>query len=332
MSLSVFCSPELAPLAGALGFSLCSDLPSLSPSPKGVKQAWALGKQEVVCQVQTADQLWQLRPLALFVAAFGEPLRLGSFQEGLRAYGGLIASEWRTPQQGALLFVHNPTDSPLTGGVFPAFEERLVDAGETVIWAHDFPIGASENYLGAYAGLVKSEPSLLTAHIRPDPFPGARVFVLGKPGERGEVTLFNAGPGESVEITFGEMPAVFSVGVSQVVAVPEALAPHLWLLPETTWLGPHWELTHSGELIAHPSLQESTITGDNEPRTAQLVFEGKSPESVWLNGVPTVGNELLLLPGENTIRVRGEHGPAFVIPDGACFQVELTEWTTQSSQ
>ena len=332
MSLSVFCTPELASLATVLGFSQRSDLPCLPPSPESVKQAWAQGTREVICQVQTPDQLWSLRPLALFAAAFGEPLRSGSFHEGLRAYGGLVAHEWRTAQQGALLFAHNPTDVPVIGSVFPAFEERRIEAGETVIWAHDFPIGPSENYLGAYAGLVKSEPSLLTAHIRPDPHPGARFFVTGKPGERGEVTIFNAGPGEAVEIVFGETPAVFPVGVSQVVAVPEALAPHLWLLAETTWLGPSWELTHAGALIAHTALQETVITGDNEPRNAQLVFEESSPESVWLNGVPVTGTELTLLPGENTLRVRGEHGPAFVIPDGACFQVELTEWTAQSSQ
>lgn len=332
MSLSVFCPSELASLATALGFSQRSDLPCLPPSPQKVKQAWAQGTPEVVCAVDTVEQLWRLRPLALFAAAFGEPLRSGSFQAGLRTSGGFIASEWRTAQQGALLFVHNPTDSPLTGSVFPAFEERTLEAGETVIWAHDFPIGLSENYLGAYAGLVKSEAMLLTAHIRPDPHPGARVFVIGKPGDRAEVTLFNAGPGEAVEIVFGETPAVSSVGVSQVVAVPETLAPHLWLLPETTWLGSHWELTHAGALVAHPTLQETRITGDNEPRTAQLIFEGAPADSVWLNGVPVTSSELTLLPGENTLQVRGEPGPAFILPDGACFQVELTEWATQSSQ
>jgi hypothetical protein len=335
MPLFVCVPPALFSLADALGLARRDSATLASASPIAVRRAWAQGAREVVCRVETVTELWALRPLALFAAAFGEPLRSGTFHEGLRAYGGLVASEWRTKQQGALLLAHNPTDAPVMGSVFPAFDEREIAAGETLLWAHDFPLGPAENYLGAYAGLVKSDATLLTAHIRPDPFPGARVFVTGKPGEQREVSVFNAGPGEAVMIEFGETPAVFAVGVSQVVAVPEALVPHLWLLQDTTWLGPTWELTHAGALTAHTGLQETTILGDSEPRTAQLVFEGKSPESVWLNGVPVEGSEITLLPEENQVLVRGVHGPAFVIPDGACFQVELTEWQEappQSSQ
>ncbi|MBB6050464.1 hypothetical protein [Armatimonas rosea] len=326
MPLFVCVPPTLAPLADALGLARRDSATLVPASPTAVRRAWAQGAREVVCRVENAGELWALRPLALFAAAFGEPLRAGTFHEGLRAYGGLVASEWRTKQQGSLLLAHNPTDKAMVGSVFPAFDEREIAAEETLLWAHDFPLGPAENYLGAYAGLVKSDATLLTAQLRPDPFPGARVFVTGKPGEEREVSVFNAGPGEAALVAFGETPAVFAVGVSQVIAVPEALAPHLWLRENTTWLGPRWELTHAGALIGHTELQETTVLGDSEPRTAQLVFEGKSPESVWLNGVPVEGSELTLLPDQNQLIVRGEHGPAFVIPDGACFQVELTEW------
>lgn len=334
MPLFVTVPPELLPLAQNLGFSLKNaptpqNAPTpLPPTPQAVRRAWALGEREAVCLISHPDELWRLRPLALFAAAFGEPLRSGTFRGGLRASGGLVASEWHTPQNGAILLVHNPTTSPVTGGAFPAFEERTVAAGETVLWVHDLPLGRSETYLGAYAGLVKSELELLTAHLRPDPFPGARVFVTGKPGTCGEVTLFNAGPGESVTICCdADRPSVTSVGVSQVVFVPEALAARLWLLEDTTLLGARWSLTHSGELHeAFGAGRQTLLEGDSEPRAAQLLFDGPAPERVWVNQVPLNGTEVVLSPGPNTIAVQGEHGPAFVVPQGACYQVELTQW------
>lgn len=333
MPLFVCVPPALAPLADALGLVRRDTSPTApTASSQAVRRAWAHGEREVICAATTAVELWELRPLALFLEAFGEPLRSGTFHDGLRAYGGLVASEWRTKQQGALLCAHNPTDCPLVGSVFPAFDGHELAPGETLLWAHDFPIGPSENYLGAYAGLVKSDFPLLTAHLRPDPFPGARLFVTGTPGERGEVTVFNAGPGEAVELVFGEQPAVFAAGVSQVVAVPEALASQLWVLESATWLGPSWELTLAGELVHHPTLQETIIHGDSEPRSARLVFEESSPTACWLNGVPVLDENITLLEGENHLLVNGEHGPAFVIPDGACFQVELTQWQAAPSQ
>ncbi|WP_309723529.1 hypothetical protein, partial [Armatimonas sp.] len=240
MSLLVSIPSSHAAHAQALGFALGSADETVAAHPAAVKRAWAQGAREVVCAVTTAEELWELRPLALFAAAFGEPLRSGAYNANLRAPEGFSASEWRTGQQGSLFFVTNTTDAPVTGSVFPAFADKTLAAGETVIWPHDFPLGRSENYLAAYAGLVKSEATLLTAHIRPDPFPGARIFVTGIPGERVEVAVFNAGPGEVVEVVFGESPAVFAAGVSQVIAVPEQLAPHLWLLETTTWIGPEW--------------------------------------------------------------------------------------------
>ena len=333
MPLFVCPSPSLAPLAQALGFSLRTDKSTISPTPTAVLRAWAEGAREAVCPVATHEDLWALRPLALFAASFGVPLRSGTFREGLPARGGLRASEWRTAQEGALLFVWNPAEASVIGSVFPAFENQTLASGEVRIWAHDFPLGLSETYLGAYAGLVKSELALLTAHIRPDPFSGARVFVMGKPGERGEVALFNAGPGEVVEVFFSDTPAVFAVGVSQVIAVPEALAPHLWVLNETTWIGPEWRLDPEGSLHQQATQAKvALIGGDEEPRSAQLRFEGSAPESVWLNGVPITGSDITLLPGENQLMVRGEHGPVFIVPDGACYLMELTQWAAQSSQ
>ncbi|WP_395094985.1 hypothetical protein [Armatimonas sp.] len=325
MPLSVDVPAELSEFAQLLGFSLGKHASPLPPHPRAVRRAWAEGARSAICAAPTAEALWQLRPLALFAAAFGEPLRSGTFHSGLRVRGGLIATEWRTAQKGALLFAHNPMEAPCVGSVFPAFDERTVAAGETLIWAHDFPLGPSENYLAAYAGLVKSDATLLTAHLRPDPFPGARFFVVGTPSERREVSVFNAGPGEVIEVVFSETPAVFAAGVSQVVAVPEALAPHLWILETATWLGPTWELSHAGEIIHHATgWRETVFVGDETPRSAQLQFEQNSPEVVWLNGIPVTGSDVLLLPSENHLLVRGAHGPAFIIPDGACFQVELT--------
>ena len=333
MPLSVVVPAELGEFAQLLGFSLDKHTSPLPPYPRAARHAWAEGARSAICAAPTAEALWQLRPLALFAATFGEPLRSGTFHSGLRARGGLIVTEWRTAQQGALLFAHNPTDSPVIGSVFPAFEEREVAAGETVIWAHDFPLGLSENYLAAYAGLVKSDATLLTAHLRPDPFPGARIFVVGTPGERHEVSVFNAGPGEVIEVIFGEAPAVFATGVSQVVAVPEALAPQLWIQETATWLGPTWEISHAGALTQHASdWRESVIVSDEIPRSAQLQFEENSPDAVWFNGVPVTGSGVLLLPGENHLVVRGAHGPAFLIPEGACFQVELTDWVSPPSR
>ena len=333
MSLLVSVSSALAMHARALGFSLGSAEETIAAHPAAVKLAWAQGAREVVCAVTTAKQLWELRPLALFAAALGEPLRSGTYHTHLRAPKGFSASEWRTGQQGSLFFVTNITEAPVMGSVFPAFADKTLAAGETVIWPHDFPLGLSENYLAAYAGLVKSEAPLLTAHIRPDPFPGARIFVTGIPGERAEVAVFNAGPGELVEVVFGELPAVFAAGVSQVIAVPEQLAPHLWLLESTTWIGPEWQLDHAGTLQRHlASPKEAMIGGDDEPRSAQLLFEGESPDAVWLNGIPITGSDVTLLPGENRLVVYGEHGPASLIPDGACYLMEITDWQPQSSQ
>ncbi|WP_309714653.1 hypothetical protein, partial [Armatimonas sp.] len=90
---------------------------------------------------------------------------------------------------------------------------------------------------------------------------------------------------------------------------------------------PEWQLSHAGTLQQQVAAKkEAVIGGGEEPRSAQLHFEGESPDAVWLNGVPVSHSDITLLPGENRLVVYGEHGPASLIPDGACYLMEITQW------
>jgi len=364
--LSVVVPEALAARAQRAGFVL-SNTPATVPStPEAVLTAWAEGQRAVVCAVETTEQLFALRPLTLFAACFGEILITGEFTPR-RASGGLEAALWQTRQRGSLLLVTNLTAEVSTGSVFPLAEALTLPAGGALAWLHDTPIGAAQNYLGAYAGIVKSDAQVVSAQIRPDPFEGVRVFVTASVGTQKELVLFNAGPGEAHTLSFSDTPTVTVARPSQLIALPLALAQRLWVSADgqPTWIGaedvlddgrvvagPHplWSLDAAGTLTEievgeeaalsdTPGWWITTIGGDDEPRTAQLHFKGVAPEAVWLNGERLTGTELTLVPGENRLVVRQtapqSFGPVTVTLDGACFLLELTQWRfweAQSSQ
>ncbi len=174
------------------------------------------------------------RRVALFAQAFKEILTTGEHRSGLPARDGLRVTETRTPQRGAILWVDNPSkEATVTGSVPPYLPEVTLEPRTLLPWVHDVPLGgASGTYLSAYAGLVKSDVRVLTAHILPDPYEGVRVYVYGAPGETGEVVLWNGGErAQAVSVTFAEAPQVLNIGPSQIVALSTQLAGRAWLHP-----------------------------------------------------------------------------------------------------
>jgi hypothetical protein len=191
------------------------------------------------------------RRVALWAETFQEILQTGELHRNLPATDGLRVSELRTKQRGSLLFVENPdTEKTISGSVFPYLPEVTLRPREIFVWAHDVPLGASTSYLGAYAGLVKSDARVLTAHIRPDPHPGVRVYVYGEPGETREVVLFNEGRGESIIVTFADVPQVYPIGPSQIVALSTEMAGRAWFPTDENapvLLGPEMVREHTAE-------------------------------------------------------------------------------------
>jgi hypothetical protein len=168
------------------------------------------------------------RRLRLFAHTFATILQTGTTRS-VPATSGLVATERHTKERGAIVFVTNPTSETVTGSVFPALPEITLAPFETFAFVHDTPIGNSGRYLDAYAGIVKSEASVLTAHIRSDPHPGARVYVYAPIGTMREVVLFNAGErGQGATLSFTEVPQIIPVGISQIVALPDTLADCVW--------------------------------------------------------------------------------------------------------
>ncbi|MDX1933071.1 MAG: hypothetical protein SFU56_10740 [Capsulimonadales bacterium] len=172
------------------------------------------------------------RRLALFAETFREILLNGKVKRDVKATGGLRAIERATRQQGSIVFIDNPdTERPTTGSVFPYLPEITLGPRESFAYVHDTPVGQTDGdesqsrYLSAYAGLVKSDAQILTVHLRPDPYAGARLFVYGEIGQEREVVLFYGGGwGESVLVMFSDAPQVYPVGPSQVVALTTELA------------------------------------------------------------------------------------------------------------
>lgn len=284
-----------------------------------------------------------LRRTRLFLETVGQALSGGEFVPRLPATNGLSASEWRTRQQGSVAFVQNPTDAPVTGGVFPGLSEITLEPGDVFPWVHDFPIGPSATYLSAYAGLVKCDARLLTAHIRPDPFVGARVFVWGTPGTTRTVVLFGSKGGEETAVTFSGVPQVYEAAESQVVAVPESLADEVYppadpqgsLAPTT--IGPDWLLWPDGTLEKPSEWPEAkTLSGwlwtsVTIPSETGARLDGVSGE-LWVNGVPTKPDDLTLAAGENSLLLHVEtplNDAPLLIPDGACYLLELSAWRSR---
>lgn len=171
------------------------------------------------------DAWREARRTTLFEETFAEILQKGERRDGLRATDSLRAWEITTRERGGIVYVENPDpENTVTGSVIPYLPEITLGPKATFAWVHDTPIGASSKYLAAYAGLVKSDASILTMGLRPDPFEGARVYVYGTPGETREVVLFNAAGGETVAVIFADAPQIYPVGPSQVVALSTDLA------------------------------------------------------------------------------------------------------------
>jgi hypothetical protein len=270
------------------------------------------------------------RRISLFREAFADIFETGTRRDGLSVFGDLVASEITTKERGSVIFVENTSnqigDPTVTGSVFPLLETITLSPGEIFPIIHDAPIGPSARYLDAYAGLVKSEAKVLTAHIRSDPFLGVRLFVYGDFNTQKQVVLFNAGErGESIDITFTDMPQVIPHGVSQIIALPTVLAGHVYFLPETTRIGPY-TLSHAGEVTYAPRLETTlTVSALTSGR-----IEGIETQSLWVNGELCSPNTVDLLAGDNRLEVAGEEPTsAIFIPDGACYLQELTHWARE---
>ncbi|MBC8139264.1 MAG: beta galactosidase jelly roll domain-containing protein [Fibrella sp.] len=167
--------------------------------------------------------------VALWAKTWKHILLHGEHKRGLKGSDGLRVSETATKQNGGILFVDNPDkENAVTGHVAPYLPEVRLKPRELFPYVHDAPIGEpveGGKYLASYVGLVKSDAPVLTAHIRPYPFEGARVYVYGEPGETKEVVLFHGSErGQSVMVTFSDAPLVYPLGPSQVVALPANLA------------------------------------------------------------------------------------------------------------
>lgn len=260
------------------------------------------------------------------------------FSTRVPALGGLQATTWRTREQGSVLFIENPTDKVITGAVFPSISSITLEPGQIVARVHDLPIGPADRYLSAYAGLVACEATFLTAHIRPDPYIGARIFVRGAIGESAKLVLFGGGRGEETRITFGEHPEVHSIAESQVVAVPDSLADTLYLpeLPQTselpTLLEKEWILWPDGTLEQPALWPEGMDSGWlwtrlTIPSETGARLDGISGE-LWLNGARANPVDLTLPAGESTLLVHTDTTPdaPLLIPDGACYLLDLHQW------
>jgi hypothetical protein len=286
--------------------------------------------QPLTTPIKGTPEFFIWRRVQQFREVFSEILQTGARRDGLPVFGALTASESHTKENGAIVFVENLTPQTVTGAVFPLLETITLEPGAVFPLVHDTPIGPSARYLDAYVGLVKSEAFVLTTQIRPDPFDGARVFVYGDVGLQKTITLFNAGErGASQEITFTDTPQVIPHGVSQIIAMPTALAGHVYFLPDNTSatrIGPY-ELSHAGEITLAPRL-ETTLT---MPTPISGHIEGV--QTLWVNGELCSPNVVDLQEGENLLQTTdAKPTEALFIPDGACYLQELTHWTLESKQ
>ena len=232
------------------------------------------------------------RRVALWAQTFREILTTGTHRREIKALGNLRVSETATRERGSIVFVDNPDrESPATGGVFPYLPEVTLAPRSLFAYVHDAPIGASSRYLSAYVGLVKSDAQVLTAHLMPDPQPGARVYVYGEPGETREVVLFNGyGNGEGVFVTFMDAPQVYACGFSQIIALPSALAGRVFLAEDETdpvIIGSEDVRAHSGSFaqVELPPDQECHLWSLNADGTLSAISVTTPP----LPAVPKLG-------------------------------------------
>lgn len=174
------------------------------------------------------------RRVALWAQTFKQILLNGEHRRDRPATEGLRVTETKTPEAGGILFVDNPeTEKTVTGSVFPSLPEVTLAPRTLFPYVHDVPLGhAPSGYLSAYAGLVKADARVLTAHVRPDPQEGVRVYVYGEPGEVREVALFHGEErARAIQVRFEGAPDVYPVGPSQVIALSTEMASRVWFSP-----------------------------------------------------------------------------------------------------
>lgn len=322
-----------------------SDLAATETEENAVRRAFARGARQVPFPEPTADAGPGIRRLSLFARTFQEVLRDGEHRAQVPATGGLRASERVTPERGAILFVENPSPEPVTGAVFPYLPEIALAPGEVFAWVHDFPVtrtredlrrdetpaSAPGRYLDAYVGLVKSDAAVLAAHIRPDPFAGARVFIYAPPGATREVVLFHqGGRGQGARIVFATTPRRIDLGPSQIIALSPELAAEVQLEADATRIGPY-RLEDRGEMSALWQVARIVVPSATD---ARLDIGKQAPIALRVNGRPARARDLPLRAGENEIALLTLSGAApedaLLLPDGACYLQEIRNWHPQT--
>jgi hypothetical protein len=173
------------------------------------------------------------RRVAQWAQTFKEILLTGEHRAGKENRDGFRITETVTRERGSIVFIDNPDkENTKTGSVLPYLPEVTVGPRQLLPWVHDVPIGSGPNYLASYAGLVKSDAPVLTAHVLPDPQEGVRVYVYGEPDDTREVALWVGGErAKAVSVTFATEPRLYLVGTSQVIALSTAMAGRTWIHP-----------------------------------------------------------------------------------------------------
>ena len=172
-----------------------------------------------------AEERFAARRVAHFMTTWRHILESGTLRTGLKASPGLVVSEVGTKENGAIVFVQNPSETDTVSGYVPPFLPEITLKPRTIFaYVHDAPIGEpvpGGKFLASYVGLVKSDAHVLAAHIRPAPFEGARLYVYGEPGETREVVLFHGSErGQGVQVTFADAPQVIeNAAPSQIIAL-----------------------------------------------------------------------------------------------------------------
>ncbi len=262
------------------------------------------------------------------IAVVAELVEQGVFSE-VPATDGLVATAWTVRERGTAVFVTNPTERSVTGGVFPAIPELTVPARETVLALLDFAIGPSHRYLAAYAGLVKATVPVMHAAVRADPHPGASIVVAGFPGGRTELVVFHSGRGVGVPISFSASPSVHRAESCLITAWPMDLAERWRIDQDDTQRAGSWRVGPDGAIarwrVAHVAVP-TECSARLDPLPAEARIDGK-----------TVNPSDLALPA-GTIRVEAlwpeatALGDVLLVPDGACWAVGIDDWQPCSEE
>ena len=173
------------------------------------------------------------RRVAQWAQMVKEILLTGDHQPGKENRYGFRITETITRERGSIVFIDNPDkEKTVTGSVLPYLPEITLGPRQLLPWVHDFPIGQGPGYLASYAGLVKSDAPVLTAHVLPDPQEGVRIYVYGETDQTREVVLWVGGErAKAVDVTFAAEPRLYLVGASQVIALSTDMAGRTWIDP-----------------------------------------------------------------------------------------------------